>query len=521
MGVQGEYGKSSEAIRGGKICLREFSTEEQKAAQKRLEDAGFQISYSLSNIDAIVVGGTPSESIASKAKNLGIPILTLDEALELGNLQSITDLELEDQKELEIVDAIEVTDEYVRILDVRIPRRTELGSAGRPADPKKFSFLCLDRNFVITARNVAAAAVYDIPCALEGETATSKTTIIRWVASLAGQPVYRLNLNGQTDTSELVGKYVPASGRMEIDTKILLDNISEFDQGPDWARVQKDLQEIQKSQEEGEQRELNPIEKARLAKTLGLASKSWEFIEGYIPKALRHGAWVILDEMNLAEPQVLERLNSVLEDDHSLVLTEGDGTIFAKNGDVEPHKDFRLFATMNPAEYAGRSALSPAFRDRWRLWRFVDQPGEAELHAMLRTLVFGDQPVFEYRGVMYQAPKTTPTYPEMQEIEGIDELLQRLATFHYSVSSASGTTGNAQIGRTRRERYVFTRRGLLTIMKLIHRVVCLGETIGSQNISLSILLEDLLTQAYVDRVQDPTDREVIYSALRASGLIGA
>ena len=150
--------------------------------------------------------------------------------------------------------------------------------------------------------------------------------------------------------------------------------MGEFDQGEDWARVRKDLQELKAAREQSESAEMNEVEKARLAKTLGLASKSWEFMEGYIPKALRKGVWVILDEMNLAEPQVLERLNSVLEDGHELVLTEGEGTIFAKGGDVEPHDDFRLFGTMNPAEYAGRSTLSPAYRDRWQMWRFVDLP---------------------------------------------------------------------------------------------------------------------------------------------------
>ena len=284
-----------------------------------------------------------------------------------------------------------------------------------------------------------------------------------------------MNLNGQTDTSELVGRYVPASGRQDMDIDVLLDNMGEFDVNEDWARVRKDLEEIKAAREAGEPRDLNPIEKARAAKTLGLASKSWEFIEGFIPKALRYGAWVILDEMNLAEPQILERLNSVLEDGHSLVLTEGEGTVFGSFSDetgqfVKNDENFRLFGTMNPAEYAGRSALSPAFRDRWRLWRFVNRPSQADLHAMLRTQVYGEQPEFEFRGTIYQADPTPPTYPEMQEIEGIDNLLERLAAFHYSISQAAGDSGKAQIGRTRRERYVFTRRGLLTIMKLIHRV---------------------------------------------------
>ena len=33
------------------------------------------------------------------------------------------------------------------------------------------------------------------------------------------------------------------------------------------------------------------------------------------------------------------------------------------------------------------------------------------------------------------------------------------------------------------------------------------------------LLEDILTQLYVDRIQDPNDRSIVFNALRASGLI--
>ena len=511
MGIQNEFEHDNSSVLGGTVALREFNKgEDTTTATKRLKDLGFNISFTLTNVDAIIVPESPSKSLVIQAKNKGLPIMTLDEAVELSGLDSLDNLNLDEDlgRKIEYVDAIEITEDYARILDIRIPVRKDADASLIINHPSKFSFLCLDRPFLITARNVAAAAAYDVPCALEGETATAKTTIVRYVASLVGQPVFRLNLNGQTDTSELVGRYVPASGYVEIDTQTLLDNIGEFDEGSDWARVQKDLSEIQ-----GEGRDLNPVEKARLAKTLGLASKSWEFSEGYIPKALRKGVWVILDEMNLAEPQVLERLNSVLEDGHELVLTEGSGTIFAKGGDVEPHKDFRLFGTMNPAEYAGRSTLSPAYRDRWQMWRFVDLPDESSLHAMLRKLVFGEQPGFEYKGVFYRAAETTATHPNLQKVDGIDSLLERLAAFHYSVSCAAGMEGQAQIGRTRRERYVFTRRGLLTTMKL------LSNAVETSEMGLQTILEDILTQLYVDRIQDPNDRSIVFNALRASGLV--
>lgn len=517
MSIRTEMKADNMSVLGGTVVLRDFDRDEMSAVSEQLKEMGFNISFTLNNVDAIVVPETPSASLISTAKSRGLPIMSLAETLELAGLSSMVDADLNTDvvRDIEYVDAFEVTEDHVRILDVRIPRRRELDPSLQVKQLKDFSFLCLDEQFMITARNVAAAAAYDIPCSLEGETATAKTTVIRFVAALAGQPVYRLNLNGQTDTSELVGRYVPASGHVEMDTQVLLDNMGEFDEGQDWARVRKDLQELKEAREQGHDAELNDVEKARLAKTLGLASKSWEFMEGYIPKALRKGVWVILDEMNLAEPQVLERLNSVLEDGHELVLTEGEGTIFAKGGDVEPHPDFRLFGTMNPAEYAGRSTLSPAYRDRWQMWRFVELPNESRLHAMLRKLVFGEQPGFEYKGVFYKAMETSATYPELQEIEGIDTLLERLAAFHHTVSCASGMDGQAQIGRTRRERYVFTRRGLLTVMKLLHRGCVQG--IGD----LNVILEDILTLMYVERIQDPNDRAVVQNALRASGLIGA
>ena len=35
---------------------------------------------------------------------------------------------------------------------------------------------------------------------------------------------------------------------------------------------------------------------------------------------MKNGWWVLLDEVNLAEPQILERINSVLETDPGLAL---------------------------------------------------------------------------------------------------------------------------------------------------------------------------------------------------------
>ena len=46
-----------------------------------------------------------------------------------------------------------------------------------------------------------------------------------------------------------------------------------------------------------------------------ISSPFWRWQDGLVVQAMKHGWWVLLDEVNLAEPQILERLNSVLERD--------------------------------------------------------------------------------------------------------------------------------------------------------------------------------------------------------------
>ena len=510
---------------GNRFMIRNMEPERAEEVKAQLLAAGWTQSYSMKFADFIVIDGEPDQKLIASAQRFSVSLIQADEALEISDLSEVSELDEEFGKTLEKKSAIEVTDAYVRILDMKLPRRDPLTIKGIKPEPiSNFSHLCLDQNFLITARNVVMAAHYDIPCVLEGETATAKTTVIKWLAALTGQPLYRINLNGQTDTAELVGRFVPASGYEEIDTDILLKHIGEFDQDPEWERVKQDLIEVRESIAQGRPRELNPIEKARIAKTLGLAMKTWTFVEGLIPSAMRHGVWVILDEMNLAEPQILERLNSVLETEHTLVLTEGDNTTFGPGGDVEVHSDFRIFGTMNPAEYTGRNSLSPAFRDRWSLWNFVDLPGESELHAMLRCLVFGEQPEFEFKGVLYRAAPTQPSFPNLQAVPDIDEILRRLAIFHHTLAVSSGNGGGqkaATLGRTRRERYQFTRRGLHSLMKLFsHTIAHLtsGQDRDLGPTEVNAQLNEILELLYVSKVQSSVDRRAIVSAMRAAGL---
>ena len=255
---------------------------------------------------------------------------------------------------------LDIGADRVRIGPVHLPRRRADADRQLVPRPELFSHYCLDARTVETLIHLAESVLLREPALLEGETSVSKTSIVQLLASVLGQPLVRLNLNGQTDTGELVGKFLPRDGAADLP----LD--------ADALRASADLLEPESrdilDRAAREDRDLNEVEVQQLVANERIRTHPWKWHDGLVVSAMRHGWWVVLDEVNLAEPQILERLNPLLERDPSLVLTEHDNTVLGPGG-TPIHPNFRIFATMNPAEYAGRSALSPAYRDRWRGYR--------------------------------------------------------------------------------------------------------------------------------------------------------
>jgi midasin (ATPase involved in ribosome maturation) len=105
------------------------------------------------------------------------------------------------------------------------------------------------------------------------------------------------------------------------------------------------------------------------------------FAEGSLVKALREGHWLLLDEVNLASQETLERLGSVLEN--------GDGsiTLFEKGelSEVKRHPNFRLFANMNPPTDFGKRALPPAIRARFTEIYVHDIEDVEDLSTIVRS----------------------------------------------------------------------------------------------------------------------------------------
>lgn len=426
---------------GTRLCISGLGSHATTTARQVIMELGAEATSFRAGADAIVLADNASANDRAEALAQGFTVFTLSELTRLARGAE------EDRP------AIEAGTKSLRVLDIEIP----YGSEPPSQDASRFKHLCLDRLFLTTARKAALAVRHGIPCMLEGETATAKTTAILWLAMMARQNAIRVNLSGHTDTGELVGRFIPST-------------------------------------QSGENR------------------PAWEFSEGYIPRALRNGWWVILDEVNLAEPQVLERLNPVLELPPTLVLTEHDGRRFGDGGDVPISENFRLFGTINPSEYAGRATLSPAFRDRWGIWGHIGKPSEPELLDMLRCLVTGESPTFVWEGVRWIPPRSEPIYPSLADFPDLEMTLKSISSFHARISGAAGDNeAPASIGRVRRERYVFTRRTLLNAMRLIHE-----NAKGASR--LRGITARVMAEIYIQRLADPADRAAALALLRATGL---
>lgn len=84
--------------------------------------------------------------------------------------------------------------------------------------------------------------------------------------------------------------------------------------------------------------------------------------DGVMTTAVKAGHWLVVDEINMAGGDITAAMHSLLDDDQYLNLIQHDHEI------VKAHKDFRLFATMNPSHasnYAGTKPSNSAFLSRF------------------------------------------------------------------------------------------------------------------------------------------------------------
>jgi nitric oxide reductase NorQ protein len=95
-----------------------------------------------------------------------------------------------------------------------------------------------------------------------------------------------------------------------------------------------------------------------------------KFIEGVLIKSMREGGILYLDELNAAEPDMLLRLDEVLDERRQLILKEAEGQI------IHAHNEWFVIATINPLSHVGTKELPPQLLSRFPVRIGMDYPPE-------------------------------------------------------------------------------------------------------------------------------------------------
>ncbi len=94
-------------------------------------------------------------------------------------------------------------------------------------------------------------------------------------------------------------------------------------------------------------------------------------------------------------------------------------------------------------------------------------------------------------------------------------LLPALARFHAALERAAGQSEDesARLGARRKERYIFTRRGLLSVLQyLTSPLGCNGEPLPTRSI------REALVRYYLGRVSARDDQHLVVQLLDAAGI---
>ena len=164
---------------------------------------------------------------------------------------------------------------------------------------------CLNADVTLA---VLAGFAFNRRVLLQGMHGTGKSTHIEQIAARLNWPCLRINLDGQINRMDLIGK----------DTIILRDG-----------------------------------------------KQVTEFQEGLIPWSLQRPIALVLDEYDAGQPDVMFVIQRMLE-------REGRLTLLDQNRVIEPHAAFRIFATSNTVGlgnwnglYQGTQLLNHGQMDRW------------------------------------------------------------------------------------------------------------------------------------------------------------
>ncbi|KAI0013925.1 midasin [Xylariaceae sp. FL0662B] len=231
---------------------------------------------------------------------------------------------------------------------------------------------------------VASALRHNEPVLLVGETGCGKTTVCQLLAESLGKELHIVNAHQNTETGDLIGSQRPIRNRgavVDVLTQDLATALQQLGQSPE-GNLEALLARYHALGPESLRKVPADLHQ-RISDNEVKSKALFEWADGSLVHAMRDGQFFLLDEISLADDSVLERLNSVLEPQRSLLLAEkGIDNSFVKASD-----DFQFLATMNPGGDFGKRELSPALRNRFtEIWVPSLSENEDVLHIVLSKL---------------------------------------------------------------------------------------------------------------------------------------
>ncbi|KAI8635037.1 midasin [Xylariaceae sp. FL1651] len=213
---------------------------------------------------------------------------------------------------------------------------------------------------------VASALRHNEPVLLVGETGCGKTTVCQLLAEAVGKELHIVNAHQNTETGDLIGSQRPIRNRGAVSEALMKDVMQVLQVSE--QHVNSGLDELLEAYHALDDPSLAKIPedlRQRIAENEVKSKALFEWADGSLVHAMRNGQYFLLDEISLADDSVLERLNSVLEPQRTLLLAEkGIDDSFVKADD-----NFQFLATMNPGGDFGKKELSPALRNRFtEIW---------------------------------------------------------------------------------------------------------------------------------------------------------
>ncbi|RDW65425.1 midasin [Coleophoma crateriformis] len=261
---------------------------------------------------------------------------------------------------------------------------------------------------------VAHALRNNEPVLLVGETGCGKTTVCQMLAEAFGKELHIVNAHQNTETGDLIGAQRPVRNRAALLAEIrediiaVLQNLNmPFDIAADVDSLFTIYDQVQPADLAQAPQEL----RTRIELNRVKAKALFEWSDGSLVQALKDGQFFLLDEISLADDSVLERLNSVLESQRTILLAEKG----AQDSFVQAADGFQFFATMNPGGDYGKRELSPALRNRFtEIWvpslsehEDVLQIVEAKLVSKFKSFAKAMVNFAEWFGETYRSSSTT------------------------------------------------------------------------------------------------------------------